>query len=153
MIRGTLYKQMYGVDISASQPCASLTFSLYLVVLWISIPTRNPPEALTIQTTLQGRTRCLSVMRGQANVHACWSRRSLKNENGAEENSTSSSVIRPWSYKGQGRHLGTPSSTAVHGCRAKPRGQSLDFVVRASEFAHDETRFGMILSAMPFFQP
>lgn len=56
----------------------------------------------------------------------------------------------PWSFKGQ---TGTEArrKTRVAGIPAQPRGESLDFVLRAAEFSHEKTRFGVILSAMPFF--
>ena len=41
--------------------------------------------------------------------------------------------------------------TRVAGVPAQPRGEGLDFVLRAAEFSHEKTRFGVILSAMPFF--
>ncbi|MEN1592993.1 N-6 DNA methylase, partial [Pseudomonas aeruginosa] len=56
----------------------------------------------------------------------------------------------PWSFRGQ---TGTEArrKTRVAGVPAQPRGEGLDFVLRAAEFSHEKTRFGIILSAMPFF--
>ena len=55
----------------------------------------------------------------------------------------------PWSFRGKaataarrGRNPGAPRS---------PRGESLDFALRALDFAHSSTRVGMILCATPFF--
>ena len=56
----------------------------------------------------------------------------------------------PWSFKGR---AGT-AARRRNGNTSVPRqsrGESLDFIMRAAEFAHGDTRFGMILSATPFF--
>ena len=143
MIRETLYKQVYGVDISEAAVRVA-TFSLYLAVLDLD-PDPRPPEALTFKP-LQGNT----MLVGDARTieRTCNGRAVLKNGEGLRK----FDVIvgnPPWSYKGK---VGTSVRRAT-GSRlpCQPRGQSLDFVARASEFAHEETRFGMILSAMPFF--
>ena len=143
MIRETLYKQMYGVDISEAAVRIA-TFSLYLVVLDLD-PDPHPPEALKFKP-LQGNTMLVGDARTIERTRD--GRAVLKNGEGLRK----FDVIvgnPPWSYKGK---TGTSVRRAT-GSRVprQPRGQSLDFVVRASEFAHDETRFGMILSAMPFF--
>ncbi len=56
----------------------------------------------------------------------------------------------PWSFKGLS---GTEARRKIRtaGVPAQPRGEGLDFVLRAAEFSHEKTRFGVILSAMPFF--
>ena len=143
MIRETLYKQMYGVDISEAAVRIA-TFSLYLVVLDLD-PDPHPPEALRFEP-LQGNTMLVGDARTIEGTRD--GRAVLKNGEGLRK----FDVIvgnPPWSYKGR---AGTSLRHAT-GSRVprQPRGQSLDFVVRASEFAHDETRFGMILSATPFF--
>ena len=55
----------------------------------------------------------------------------------------------PWSFRGKkgtdvrrNRNFNNPQ---------QPRGESLDFVRRAMDFSHDDTRFGLILSSTPFF--
>ena len=143
MIRETLYKQVYGVDISEAAVRVA-TFSLYLAVLDLD-PDPRPPEALTFKP-LQGNTMLVGDARTVERT--CNGRAVLKNGEGLRK----FDVIvgnPPWSYKGK---AGTSVRRAT-GSRlpCQPRGQSLDFVARASEFAHEETRFGMILSAMPFF--
>ena len=142
-IRETLYEQVYGVDISDAAVRIA-TFSLYLVVLDLD-PDPHPPEALRFEP-LQGNTMLVGDARTIDRTRD--GRAVLKNGAGLRK----FDVIvgnPPWSYKGK---AGTSDRRAT-GSRAprQPRGQSLDFVVRASEFSHDETRFGMILSAMPFF--
>ena len=56
----------------------------------------------------------------------------------------------PWTFRGkkgtQDRRTRTRSSAP-----RQPRGESLDFVLRAAEFGHIETHYGIVLSAMPFF--
>jgi hypothetical protein len=37
------------------------------------------------------------------------------------------------------------------GVPMQPRGEGLDFVLRAVEFSHEKTRFGVVLPALPFF--
>ena len=55
----------------------------------------------------------------------------------------------PWSYRGKS---GTAARRSQGPNRARsPRGQSFDFANRAKEFACDNARFGMLLSANPFF--
>ena len=143
MIRKTLYEQVYGVDISEAAVRIA-TFSLYLVVLDLD-PDPHPPEALKFKP-LQGKTMLVGDARTIERTRD--GRAVLKNGEGLRK----FDVIvgnPPWSFKGR---AGTSVRRAT-GSRVprQPRGQSLDFVVRASEFAHTETRFGMILSAMPFF--
>ena len=56
----------------------------------------------------------------------------------------------PSSFKGRGGTEARRQARAAD-VPAQPRGEGLDFVLRASEFAHEKTRFGVILSATPFF--
>ena len=56
----------------------------------------------------------------------------------------------PWSYQGRSSRLerrARRSGTIA----LSPRGESLDFVFRAMDFATEDTRFGLILSAVQFF--
>lgn len=134
LIRSTLYEQIYGVDISEAAIRVA-AFSLYLAALELD-PNPRPPQALKFQPLI-GKTLFI----GDA--------RTFVPTNGSKK----FDVIvgnPPWSFKGrigtaERRRHSKPSSPA------QPRGEGLDFVLRAAEFAHDETRFGMVLSAMPFF--
>ena len=142
-IRETLYTQVYGVD--DSEPAVRIAaFSLYLAALDID-PDPQPPEALTFEP-LQGKT----LLVGDA--------RTIEETPDGQAILANGSALKrfdvivgnpPWSYKGK---AGTAARRAA-GSEApqQPRGESLDFVARARDFAHDETRFGMVLSAMPFF--
>ena len=142
-IRNALYKQLYGVDISPAA-IRIAAFSLYLAALELD-PNPQPPEALRFQP-LVGKT----LLVGDAHVieQSPDGRTALATRAGPKK----FDVIvgnPPWSFKGQ---AGT-AARRVAALRAplQPRGQSLDFVARAKDFAHDKTRFGMVLSATPFF--
>lgn len=144
MIRSTLYEQVYGVDISEAAVRVA-AFSLYLAALELD-PDPQPPQALKFKPLI-GKTLFVGDARniettpdGQA---ALTTQAGLKKFDVIVGNP-------PWSFKGQ-------EGTAVRrrnggtGAPLQPRGESLDFVLRAVDFAGDKTRFGMILSATPFF--
>lgn len=143
-IRSTLYRQLYGVDISPTA-IRIAAFSLYLAALELD-PDPQPPEALTFQP-LVGKT----LLVGDAHVIE-------QSPAGRKAFATTSGLKKfdvivgnpPWSFKGQ---AGTASRRQLVTSRAplQPRGQGLDFVERARDFADDKTRFGMILGATPFF--
>lgn len=140
-IRKTLYNQVYGVDISEAA-LRIAAFSLYLAALELD-PDPQPPEALRFQP-LRGRT--LLVGDARTIEQTAVGREVLGQEDGLKR----FDVIvgnPPWSYTGK---AGTVARR-IAGSRAPLRGQSLDFIARARDFAHDRTRFGMVLSAMPFF--
>ena len=140
-IRKILYDQVYGVDISEAA-LRIAAFSLYLAALELD-PDPQPPEALRFQP-LRGRTLLVGDARTIEQTAA--GREVLGQEDGLKR----FDVIvgnPPWSHTGK---AGTAARRTA-GSRAPLRGQSLDFVARARDFAHDNTRFGMILSAMPFF--
>lgn len=144
VIRSTLYKQVYGVDISDAAIRVA-AFSLYLAALELD-PDPQPPHSLKFQpligkTLLVGDAR--SVERQAEGAAALTTPTGLKTFDLIVGNP-------PWSFKGQ---AGTRvrRQTRAAGVHAQPRGEGLDFVLRASEFAHEKTRFGVILSATPFF--
>ncbi len=142
-IRDTLYNQVFGVD-SSEAAVRIAAFSLYLAALELD-PDPRPPEALRFEP-LQGRTLLVGNARTIENTPA--GREVLIDEAGLKRFDL---IVGnpPWTYTGK---AGTAARRA-NGAAAPipPRGQSLDFVARARDFAHDETRFGMILSATPFF--
>ena len=140
-IRKILYDQVYGVDISESA-LRIAAFSLYLAALELD-PEPRPPEALRFQP-LRGRTLLVGDARTIEQTAA--GREVLRQEESLKQ----FDVIvgnPPWSHTGK---TGTVARRTA-GSRAPLRGQSLDFVARAMDFAHGKTRFGMILSATPFF--
>ncbi|MDD9983191.1 MAG: N-6 DNA methylase [Gammaproteobacteria bacterium] len=142
-IRKTLYRQIYGVDQSkAAVRVAAL--GLYLAALELD-PDPQPPEALRFEP-LEGRT--LLVGDARQVEHSPVGKSALVTEDGLKK----FDVIvgnPPWSFRGKAGTVTRRSSAAR--APLQPRGQSLDFIVRARDFAHDNTRFGMVLSAAPFF--
>lgn len=144
LIRSTLYGQVYGVDISEAAIRVA-AFSLYLAALELD-PDPQPPQSLKFQPLI-GRT----LLVGDA-------RTVERDGDGKVVLATPTGLKQfdlivgnpPWSFKGQ---TGTEArrKTRVAGVPAQPRGEGLDFVLRAAEFSHEKTRFGIILSAMPFF--
>ena len=142
-IRETLHNQVYGVDVSEAAVRIA-AFSLYLAALELD-PDPQPPATLRFEP-LQDRT----LLVGDAQtIERTPAGRAVLTE-GAETRKFDVIVGNPpWSFQGK---AGTTARRAT-GLQAplQPRGQSLDFVTRARDFAHDETRFGMILSATPFF--
>ena len=143
MIRKTLYEQVYGVDLSEAAVRVT-AFSLYLAALELD-PDPQPPQALRFEP-LAGRT----LLVGDAFDTAIRPTRQAATTKGAALDKFDVIVGNPpWSYRGK---EGT-AARRTRNSRAprQPRGQGLDFVARARDFAHDKTRFGMILSATPFF--
>jgi len=145
LIRSTLYNQVYGVDISEAAVRVA-AFSLYLAALELD-PDPQPPHSLRFQPLI-GKT----LLIGDAHTVE-------QSDDGKAVLTTSSTGLKqfdlivgnpPWSFKGK---AGTEArrKTLTAGVPAQPRGEGLDFVLRAAEFSHEETRFGVILSAMPFF--
>lgn len=144
LIRSTLYEQVYGVDISEAAVRVA-AFSLYLAALELD-PDPQPPHSLKFRPLI-GKT----LLIGDA--------RTIEQSDEGEAVLTTQTGLKqfdlivgnpPWSFKGQ---TGTEArrKTRIAGIPAQPRGEGLDFVLRAAEFSHEKTRFGVILSAMPFF--
>ena len=131
LVRETLHKQVFGVDISDSAIRVA-AFSLYLAALELDPNPRDARERkfgpLIDDTLLVGDAHGIEMPK------SCPQQFDLIVGN------------PPWSYPGRKRAF-----DCEHNQRVSPRGVSLDFVERAKAFAHDKTRFGMILSATPFF--
>ena len=144
VIRSTLYEQVYGVDIS--EPAIRVAaFSLYLAALELD-PDPQPPQSLKFRPLI-GKTLLIGDARSVE--HLADGKAALTTSSGLKQFDL---IVGnpPWSFKGQ---AGTEARrrTRTAGIPAQPRGEGLDFVLRAAEFAHDRTRFGVILSATPFF--
>ena len=142
-IEQVLYNQIVGVDTSDAAIRVA-AFSLYLAALELD-SALGPPSELKFKPLI-GST----LLIGDA-------RRVDETKLGKPVLTTRSGRRRfdiivgnpPWSFRGRdatASRRNDGSSTPI-----QPRGQSLDFINRALDFAHGETRFGMILSAMPFF--
>ena len=130
-IRGTLYGQIYGVDLSA-EAVSIAAFSLYLAALELD-PDPRAADGVRFEPLI-GRTLRASdafdVDLGPKKFDVI-----VGNP--------------PWSD--EGREGTAARRRRAPGAPRSPRGQSLDFVRRAMAFSHDQTRFGMIVSATPFF--
>lgn len=131
IIRTALYQQVHGVDINPAAVRIA-AFSLYLAALELD-PRRRRLDGLRFQPLVDNTLRvgdAFEVDLGPRKFDVI-----VGNP--------------PWSYRGRqgtaARRIRSP------GTSRPPRGESLDFVDRARLFAHDRTRFGMILSATPFF--
>ncbi len=144
LIRSTLHQQIYGVDISEAAVRVA-AFSLYLAALELD-PNPDSPQTLKFEPLI-GNTLFI----GDA-----WDDKLITNGLSAptaRDTSGKFDVIvgnPPWSYRGRSAR----SERRVRGggkIALPPRGESLDFVFRAMEFACEETRFGLILSAVQFF--
>jgi N-6 DNA Methylase len=144
LIRSTLYEQVYGVDISEAAIRVA-AFSLYLAALELD-PDPQPPHSLKFQPLI-GKT----LLIGDAHTveQTADGKAALTTETGLKRFDL---IVGnpPWSFKGRS---GTEArrKTRVAGIPAQPRGEGLDFVLRAVDFSHEKTRFGVILSALPFF--
>ena len=143
-IQSTLYGQMHGVDVSEAAVRVA-AFSLYLAALELD-PDPRPPEALRFEPLI-GRT----LFVGDAwEIDKAPEAQPALAEGGAPRKFDVIVGNPPWSYRGK-------ASTAARRRRADrtaaraPRGESLDFVFRALDFASDATRFGLVLSAVQFF--
>lgn len=146
LIRSVLNNQIYGVDISEAAIRVA-AFSLYLAALEVD-PDPQPPEALTFEPLID-RTLFVGDARTIENTAA--GNKALVHEptvSGQGKLRTFDVIVGnpPWSFRGKAGTEGRRTSGP-----AQPRGEGLDFVLRAAEFAHAKTRFGMVLSAMPFF--
>ena len=144
LIRSTLYKQIYGVDISEAAVRVA-AFSLYLAALELD-PNPSPPRALKFKPLI-GKTLIVGDAR---NVEQTADGQAALTEGGARRRFDVIVGNPPWSYGGKeatAARRDEDNRGRVHA----PRGESLGFVSRAMEFASDDTRFGLILSAVQFF--
>ena len=143
MVREVLYRQIYGVDISPAA-IRIAAFSLYLAALELDPDPRSPRSRRF--EPLVGRTLLVGDARDIEDTEA--GKRVLKTNSGLKQ---FDAIVGnpPWSYRGR---AGTASRRQANSeTPLPPRGQGFDFVRRGLEFAHAETRFGVLVSAMPFF--
>ena len=144
LIRSTLYNQVYGVDIS-DVAIRVAAFSLYLAALELD-PDPRPPEALKFKH-LNGRT----LLIGDAhNIETRPVASSLLDAAGERRRFDIVVGNPPWTFRGK---KGTEDrrTRSQPGAPRAPPWEGLDFVLRAAEFGHERTRYGIVLSAMPFF--
>ena len=144
LIRSTLYQQVYGVDLSEAAIRVA-AFSLYLAALELD-PDPQPPHSLRFRpligkTLLVGDAHTIDQTADGRAVLAMGA--GLKKFDVIVGNP-------PWSFKGKRGTAARRKSRDVD-VPLQPRGEGLDFLFRAIEFSHENTRFGMVLSALPFF--
>lgn len=144
VIRSILYHQVYGVDISEAAVRVA-AFSLYLAALELD-PDPQPPEALTFEKLI-GRTLLVGDAR---EIETTLAGAVLLTEQGTPRPFDVIVGNPPWTFRGKSgtaerRNLQRPNQPRA------PRGEGLDFVLRATDFGHATTRYGIVLSAMPFF--
>ena len=143
MIREALYRQIHGVDISPAAVRIA-AFSLYLTALDLD---PNPRDARGMKfRPLSGKTLLVGDAHDVESTSA--GKITLITKSGLKKFDL---IIGnpPWSFRG--RHgTSTRRARKSDGSRS-PRGESLDFIERAKNFAHEDTKFGMVLSATPFF--
>ena len=142
-IREVLYEQVYGVDKSEAAVRIA-AFSLYLTALELDPDPTDPKsrgfEPLIGKTLLIGDAR--TIHETEAGKRVLTTGSDLKRFDVVVGNP-------PWSYAGR-------ASTAIRRQTGStmplpPRGQGFDFVHRGMDFAHEKTRFGVLVSALPFF--
>ena len=144
LIRSTLHQQIYGVDISEAAVRVA-AFSLYLAALELD-PDPEQLQALKFRPLI-GET----LIVGDAwDVEKSPDGQTALSENGDIKQFDVIVGNPPWSFRGR---TGTSArrNRAVLQDTRPPRGESLDFVYRAMDFASENTRFGLVLSAVQFF--
>lgn len=144
VIRSILHQQIYGVDISEAAVRVA-AFSLYLAALELD-PAPQQLQALKFRPLI-GKT----LIVGDAwNVDTKTNGQSVLIENGEIKKFDVIVGNPPWSFQGK-EGTDTRRDRVVLQDTRSPRGESLDFVRRTMDFASDETRFGLVLSAVQFF--
>ena len=143
MVREALYGQVFGVDLSESAVQIA-AFSLYLAALELD-PDPCDPSSLRFEP-LVGRTLLAGDAHGIEDTDP--GKQMLATDSGLR---TFDVIVGnpPWTYRG--RRGTAVRRKRVPGVSRSPRGGSLDFIRRGRDFAHDETRFGVLVSATPFF--
>ena len=145
IVRSTLYEQVVGVD-SDETAVRVAAFSLYLAALELD-PDPTSPDALRLKPLLG-----TSLFVGDAKGIAADDKRP-QGMTGSDGRARKFDVIvgtSPSDFKG---HTGTQARQPLEtpAVTRSAHGDSLEFVDDARKFAHQETRFGLILSAFHFF--
>ena len=144
LIRYTLHQQIYGVDISEAAVHVA-AFSLYLAALELD-PAPHSPQTLKFEPLI-GKT----LIVGNAwDVESTAAGKAALTQRGTPRKFDIIVGNPPWSYRGKKTTAARRTRSGRKGGHP-PRGESIDFVFRATDFASENTRFGLILSAVQFF--
>jgi hypothetical protein len=144
IIRSILYHQLYGVDVSEAAIHVA-AFSLYLAALELD-PNPRPPEALKFKPII-GKTLIVGDAR---TIHSTPAGSPLRTSAGELRRFDVIVGNPPWTFRGR-RGTASRRERLTPRTPMQPRGEGLDFVLRAIDFSHEHTRYGIVLSAMPFF--
>lgn len=143
-VRSTLYGQLYGVDISEAAIRVA-AFSLYLAALELD-PDPRPLEALRFEPLI-GRTLHVA---DALQIESIPIRRMQGSPAAASRPFDVIVGNPPWTFGGKASTVQLRSKLDGNAALS-PRNPSLAFVQRSMAFAGPETRFGLVLSANPFF--
>ncbi len=144
LIRSTLYKQVFGVDISEAAVRVA-AFSLYLAALELD-PDPRPPEALRFERLI-GRTLLIGDAR---DIETKPEGSSLLSQDGKTRTFDVIVGNPPWTFRGREGTADRRRRLPAEQYR-QPRGEALDFLLRTTDFGDSSTKYGIVLSAMPFF--
>lgn len=146
LILDTLYNQVYGIDKSETAIRIS-AFSLYLTALELdpTVQTEGCPKFRPIIGTTLFDCNAFTIHDHPKGRALLESQGSLKRFDVVIGNP-------PWSYSGadQASRLEVLSAANIDQ-PCVPRGISFDFIQRSMQFSHENTRLGIVVSAMPFF--
>ncbi len=144
MIRATLGDQIYGVDISKTAVHVA-TLSLYLCALDLD-PNPYSLSGLKFKPIVGS-----NILVGDARAKETKDRLQMElMENTGTDRFDLVVGNPPWTFKGK---EGTAARALTNTIRMprQPRGEALDFVFHAFDVTHSKSRFGIVLSATPFF--
>ena len=144
LIRTTLHRQIYGMDISDAAVRVA-AFSLYLAALELD-PHPHSPESLKFKPLI-GKTLIVGDV---WDVERRINGKVMLTEWNARREFDVIVGNPPWSYRGRASTAARRARVSADSARP-PRGESLDFVFRCLDFASENTRFGLVLSAVQFF--
>ena len=138
LIRDTLHDQIFGVDKSEAAIRVA-SFSLYLAALELD-PDPSPPEALRLDP-LVGRNLFIG------NAFNFDRRRPGQVLGGRKFDIVVGNP--PWTHTGRKGETDWPQGRKKP--PLPPRSRDFAFVWRSMDFAHESTRFGVVMRATPFF--
>jgi hypothetical protein len=137
IVRKTLHEQIFGFDKNEAAIRVA-SFSLYLTALELD-PDPRPPEALRFEPLIGRNLFVADALNVRTN-------QSLS----AVLNVPFDAIIGnpPWTYSGKDA---TPTWPRENTPFLPPRSQDFAFIWRAIELADENTRFGIVMRATPFF--